>query len=366
MKLSENLNDNYILHNGKNLRFGYTTGSCASAAAKAAAAMLFSNEAVKETELLTPAGVRLHLEILNIKRGKDVVSCAVRKDGGDDPDATDGMLVYAKLQKEDAPGIIIKGGEGIGRVTRPGMDQPVGEFAINRVPREMITKELSQLCSKYSYTGGLTITFSIPGGEEKAKHTFNPRLGIEGGLSILGTSGIVVPMSEEALIKTIEVEMRMISSAGKKELVIVPGNYGKHFAIETMHIEPDLSCSNFLGKTIDMAVEMGIERILFIAHIGKFIKVAGGIMNTHSHEADCRMELLSSCAVLCGADRETALAVLNAATTEDGVDILKKTPYFDDVMKLVKKRILFYLDTRAGGTVNFDVILFSNREGRLI
>ena len=366
MTFKRNLEENYIIHEGKKLSFGYTTGSCAAAASKAAAIMMFSGSTIDEVGLDTPGGVLLHLEVLDIQMDRAKTSCAIRKDGGDDPDATTGMLVYSTVERCREPGIHIQGGPGVGRVTKPGLDQNVGEYAINHVPREMITKSLEEICASCGYTEGLTVTISIPGGEITAEHTFNPRLGIEGGLSILGTSGIVVPMSEEALIKTIETEMSMLASAGKKDLLISPGNYGKHFAMHELHREPDLICSNFVGKTIDIAVNMGVRNILFVAHIGKFIKVAGGIMNTHSRESDCRLEVLSACALTAGADIQTALALLDAATTEDGVEILKQSDCLEDTMAIVKDRILYYLDHRANGAIQFDVILFSNKEGRLI
>ena len=191
----------YSIKNNKKMRFGYTTGSCAAGAAKAAGRMLLLDESCRYTELMTPKGISLNLEILHMTRGENWVSCAVQKDAGDDPDRTDGLEIYVKVEKRNAPGICIDGGEGVGRITKKGLEQPVGSAAINKVPRAMIEKELEEICDAAGYDGGLFVTVSVPDGAKTAAGTFNPRLGIEGGISILGTSGIVEPMSEAALVR---------------------------------------------------------------------------------------------------------------------------------------------------------------------
>lgn len=216
----------YSIVNNKKMRFGYTTGSCATGAAKAAASMLFTGKEQKYVSFMTPKGILLHLEILHITRGDGWVSCAIKKDAGDDPDATNGIEIFAKVEKIKKKGIFIEGGIGVGRVTKKGLEQPLGNAAINKVPRAMIQRELETICNDVDYEGGILVTVSVPKGEEIATKTFNPRLGIEGGISILGTSGIVEPMSEAALIKSIEVEMRQKVENGAKYLLITPGNYG--------------------------------------------------------------------------------------------------------------------------------------------
>lgn len=191
-------------------------------------------------------------------------------------------------KKQDLVIINIDGGDGVGRVTKPGLDQPVGNAAINHVPREMIEKEVREVCELLDFKGTLDITISVPKGNELAERTFNPRLGIVGGISILGTSGIVEPMSSQALIDTIRVELRQRYSLGYDYVAVAPGNYGLDFMKESYGYDLDRSvkCSNFIGETIDMAADMGFKRMLLTGHIGKLIKVAGGIMNTHSREAD--------------------------------------------------------------------------------
>ncbi len=351
----------------RKLRYGYTTGSCAAAAAKAAAWMLLTGGKKEETALLTPRGILLHLLIEDIRMESGEVSCAVRKDGGDDPDATHGILVYARVKKTEEPGILIDGGRGVGRVTRPGLNQPVGAAAINETPRRMIWENVQQVCEQLGYPGGLSVVIEIPQGEEIARKTFNPRLGIEGGLSVLGTSGIVVPMSEAALVESLRLEMKVLYAAGARYLVITPGNYGQAFSQKqkTLDLTCSMKCSNYVGETLDMARSMGVRGILFIAHIGKFIKVAGGIMNTHSRSADCRAELMGAAAVRAGAPLQVVEQILDSNTTEESVEILSASGYLEKSMEWVIGRISQYLNRRAGEQLEVGVILFSNIHGVL-
>ncbi len=362
------LEDQYVIKNNKKMRLGYTTGSCAAGAARAACWMLLSQEIVEETELLTPKGIQLHLEILDAAYCLDRASCAVRKDSGDDPDMTNQMLIYAAVEKIPGTGLIIDGGRGIGRVTRPGLEQPVGEAAINRVPRAMISREIAAVCEAFDYEGGLRVTISAPEGERIAAKTFNPRLGIEGGISILGTSGIVEPMSEDALIKSIEVEMDMQIAQGIEYLLVTPGNYGRDFLRDSMRklpFEQVIKCSNYIGQTLDMALSKEVKGILFVSHIGKFIKVSAGIMNTHSRQADARMEVLAAHALRRGADLETARAILDAGTTDEGLDILAGTSYFQPTMEETVHKIQYYLDHHTYGQLVTGAVIFSNSYGYL-
>lgn len=244
------LEDAYIMRGSKKLRMGYTTGSCAAAAARGAAFMLLSGKEIQEVKIHTPKGIVLNLELLDIRRSAEKVSCAVRKDGGDDPDVTDKALIYAEVTFGTEEGIVIDGGFGVGRVTKPGLDQPVGNAAINHVPRQMIRENVEEIQKKLDDFRALQVVISVPEGEELAKHTFNPRLGIIGGISILGTSGIVVPMSEEALISTIRVEMEMRKAQGDRVLLVTPGNYGQDFLKTYPWVRADHSvkCSNYVGK----------------------------------------------------------------------------------------------------------------------
>ena len=353
------------------LRLGWTTGSCAAAAAKAAAQMLFSGEEICQVRLMTPKGIELDLDVENAMRTPDYAECAVRKYSGDDPDVTDGLLIYAKVEKQEEASsglrVILDGGVGVGRVTKPGLEQKIGQAAINKVPRKMITEEVERICRACGYGKEVRVTISIPEGEETAKKTFNPRLGIMGGLSVLGTSGIVEPMSEKALTDTIYLEMKMLRESGYSFCYAVPGNYGMDFLTGELGIDPDLAvkCSNYVGDTIDDAKLLGMKGLLLIGHAGKFIKLAAGIMNTHSRTADCRMEVFASHAAMAGADAAAVKEIMACLNTAEAVKILKGKGLLPDVMKTVMERIAFYLRQRAGGELETGAVVFSGEEGIL-
>ena len=369
------LEDKYVIKDNKKLALGYTTGSCAAGAAKAAAIMAFTGESLEYVSLLTPKGILLNLELHDIDlenvKNKEV-SCAIKKFSGDDPDVTNGILVYAKLNLEkdlslNRTEVIIEGGTGVGRITKPGLEQNIGEAAINSVPRKMIRDEVLAVCEENDFLGRARVTISIPEGVELAKRTINPRLGIEGGISVLGTSGIVEPMSEEALKASIRLEMSMKKKNGADYLIITPGNYGTAYLKTALPVSgiDALKCSNYVGETIDMVVELGYKGILFVSHIGKFIKLAAGIMNTHSRWADARMEIMAANALRAGAPKEVCLEILDAMTTDEGISILKREDLLESVMKLIMDKILFYLDNRAYGKLKLGVIVFSNEHGEL-
>ena len=354
------------------MRHGFTTGSCAAAASKAAAYMLLTGHRKNQITIETPGGISYTAEIIDIHIGEHCASCAVVKDGGDDPDVTTGMKIYSKVSlTEEADGkcavLHIDGGEGVGRVTRPGLDQPVGNAAINHVPRAMIAKELSEVCALLDYRGGLDIVISVPGGEALAARTFNPRLGIVGGISILGTSGIVEPMSSQALLDTIRVELNQRRAEGYDSVAVTPGNYGRDYMKRRYGYDLDRSvkCSNFIGQTIDMAAELGFQRILLTGHIGKLIKVAGGIMNTHSREADARMELLAAFALRCQVPAECARRILDCLNTEEALALLQESGKLQEVMDYAMERICFYLDKRAGQRLEIACIMYSSEFGEL-
>lgn len=359
------------------MRYGFTTGSCAAAAAKAAAYMLLTGQGREEIVIETPKGIPYRAKLLDIRRREQSVSCAVEKDGGDDPDITNGAWIYARVAYGDPhteagacggePVILIEGGCGVGRVTRKGLDQPVGSAAINHVPREMIQKEVSEVCRLADYSGALLVEISVPEGERLAGNTFNPRLGIVGGISILGTSGIVEPMSSQAILDTILVELRQRRAEGYGYVAVTPGNYGQDYMKKAYGYDLDRSvkCSNFIGETIDMAVELGFGRMLITGHIGKLVKVAGGIMNTHSRESDSRMELLTAFSLLEQVEPWQACRLMECATTEEAVPILEECGKLKPVMERVAARILYYMEKRAKGKLKVDCILYANQFGEL-
>ena len=359
--------EEYQFSQGKNLRCGYTTGSCATAAAKAAATMLLTGERVATVRIDTPKGVVLELEPLEVELAEQYVSCAIRKDSGDDPDDTNGVLVFAKVEKVAEPGVHIEGGVGVGRVTKPGLACAVGGPAINPTPWRMITAEVGSVMEQAGYSEGLLVTISIPEGVEIAKKTFNPRLGIIGGLSVLGTSGIVEPMSEKALIETMYVEMRAQKARGNKHLLVFFGNYGEDFTRDVMQLDLEgaVTCSNFVGELLDYAVFLGFETLLLIGHSGKLVKLAQGVMNTHSKYADCRTELFALEAMFHGASIEVGQEIYHCLTTDEVTKILKREQIFEPVMDKVTERIDFYMQHRVHGKIKTAAFMFSNVYGIL-
>ena len=367
--------ERYVYKNQKKMRCGYTTGTCACAAAKAAAYMLLSGREVKEIKVITPMGVSLTLPVIDIDIKEDKVICAIKKDSGDDPDVTNGIKIYAQVSyvKEDimrtinTDGVIVDGGIGVGRVTKKGLKCAVGEAAINPVPLKMIKEAVAEAAESYSYEGSLKVIISAPKGVDIAKKTFNPNLGITGGISILGTTGIVEPMSEQALIDTIKTEINMHIAQGEKVLLVAPGNYGQDFLLNTLNIElkRSIKCSNYIGDTMDIVCDAGSKSMLLVGHIGKLVKLGAGIMNTHSKVADGRMEVLSACAIRAGADNDTALKILDCITTEAALEILKKSDILEKTMYQLTLRIEDVLQRRSSGKIVIGAIVFSNEYGIL-
>ena len=360
--------DYYIRSGQKQLRCGYTTGTCAALAAAGAAEFLLSGKKPETLSLMTPKGIPVETAPAFLLIKEETAVCGVVKDGGDDADVTHGLTIEAHVKKSDRPGIFIDGGEGVGRVTKPGLDQPVGFAAINRVPRRMIEEKVQQVCDTLGYDGGIEIVICIPGGKEAAQKTFNPMLGVEGGLSILGTSGIVEPMSEQALVDTIAVELRQAAALGAKRLILTPGNYGEDFLREYQIAEdtvPVIKCSNFIGDALDIASTHPFEEVLLVGHIGKLVKLAGGVMNTHSRYADCRTELVCAHAAVCGASQEVCTALLQAATTDACIEILDSAQLRVPVLDRLLEAIQQHLEHRVRGKYQIGAVLFSNQYGLL-
>lgn len=364
-------NTSIVWKNQTKLRTGYTTGSCAAAAAKAATHMLVSGEVVGEVSLVTPAGIRLYLEVEDIVKENNYVSCAIRKDSGDDPDVTNGILVYARVTfaQDDVvkSKVILEAGEGIGRVTQKGLEQSIGDPAINLVPRRMIREAVEEELQKAGIDRGVRVMIWVPDGAEIAKKTFNPKLGIEGGISILGTTGIVEPMSEKALTDTIFVEMKVRRENGMDYCYVVPGNYGSDFLHDTLGYQEDaaVKCSNYVGEVIDDAVRLQMKGILLVGHIGKFIKLAAGIMNTHSRQADGRMEILAAHATMAGGSRELICQLMECITTTAALELLEKEGILKEVMSTVMIKIEEHLKHRAGDGLEIGAVMFSKEMGIL-
>lgn len=359
------LEDLYITQNNRRLKCGYTTGTCATAATAACARMLLSGERTETVRLTVPKGVDVSVSVDDIIFTEKEASCSVRKDGGDDIDATHGMKIFSKVSLTNS-GISIDGGEGIGRVTKKGLDQPVGNAAINSTPRSMITKILEDISKEFGYEGGFSIMIYAPEGEEVSQRTFNSNLGIIGGISIIGTSGIVEPMSEKALVATIIKDMDVKKAEGRKVLLVVPGNYGKDFVEKMPGIDGSdaVKCSNFVGEMLDYACEIGTDVVL-VGNLGKLVKLAGGIMNTHSRNADCRMEILAANTALAGGNIETVCAVATSNTTDDALDRIAESDLVPEVTELLLKSIHRHMRHRTGGAIRTSAVMFSSKYGLL-
>lgn len=359
--------EEFIVKGGKKLRLGYTTGSCAAAAAKAAAYMLLTGRRMERVELATPKGIRLTLPVEEIRAEADRVSCAVRKDGGDDPDVTTRSLIFAEVSRRDGTDIVIDGGKGVGRVTKPGLDQPVGAAAINSVPRQMIRESVDEVRRLAEDPGGLSAVISVPGGEALAKKTFNPRLGIVGGISIIGTTGIVEPMSEGAIVETIRVELRQRRESGAEYVLLTPGNYGSDFIRDGLGLDPAIGVqtSNFIGDAVGLCRELGFRGALLAGHVGKLVKIAGGMLNTHSQYGDCRMEILAAHAAAAGLRAERTEEILQCAACDDALRILREEGLYEAALARLTERVRFHLRSKAGESMEIGAILFSKVYGEL-
>lgn len=352
--------EQYIYQGTRKLRRGYTTGTCAAAAAGAAARMLLTGTAVPEISVRLPNGESLTLPVTDARGSETEASCAVVKDSGDDPDVTNGVAVYARVSRIPE-GVTITGGVGIGIVTKAGLDQPVGAHAINSVPRRMIEAAVRSAAQALDADGGFAVEIYVPEGAELAKKTYNPRMGIEGGISIIGTSGIVEPMSTAALIDTIRTEASMRKAAGEQTLLLTLGNYGEQFLARNLESLSgrEVKCSNFLGDAIDIGVAMGFSGILIVGHIGKLVKLGSGIFNTHSSYADGRMETLIACGALAGVETAVLRQIPDCVTVDAALDILQAHGCRDAVLSVLTQRIGHYLDARVKGAVRIGAAVFS-------
>lgn len=364
-----------INKNQKILRCGITSGSCAAAAARAAAEFLLLGKTTEVINIDTPRGVTLSIPVEIAEKDEKHAKCFVVKDSGDDPDVTNGARIFAEVKIvenrienafNETTNLFLTGGEGIGTVTKIGLEQKVGMSAINKVPRKMIFDSVAAVCDIADYKGYLLITIEVPNGKELAERTFNPQLGIEAGISILGTSGIIEPMSEKAIVDTIETQIKQICAVGSEGLLVVPGNYGMTY-VKTLGIDSGyaVKCSNYVGETLDFAVSYGIKKLLFVGNIGKLIKLAAGIMNTHSKLADARAEIMAVHAVLSGGTGETAAEIMKCINTEEMLDLLVNLNIMGKTLESICNKIQEYLDFRVHNKVICGAVLFSEKYGMI-
>ena len=232
----------------------------------------------------------------------------------------------------------------------------------------MIFTHVERACRQYGFQGSLHIEIFIPQGAEISKKTFNPRMGIKGGISLLGTSGMVEPMSEKALTDTIRLELHQKHIAGLKSVILTPGNYGESFLRDELDVNLDyaVKCSNYIGESLDMAVQENIEEVLLVGHGGKLIKLAAGVMNTHSSVADGRMETLAAWGGACGAGEKLIREILESVTVDQGLKLLETVPGLrEKVMEQVVRRAWEHMALRAGESMKTECILFTNERGIL-
>lgn len=342
----------YVESGGKKLRCGYTTGSAATAAAKAATMMLLGIEEVDKVTIDTPKGIELNLSINEKEVGNGFVKCSVLKDGGDDIDATHGLDIWAKAEHCEEE-FILEGGIGVGVVTQSGLYVEPGEPAINPVPRKMIEKEVKSVLPKGK---GVKITIFVPRGEEVAKKTFNPRLGIVGGISILGTTGIVYPMSEEAIKESINIEIKQ-KALNSNHLVLTFGNMGERLCEQLGYSKNAMVIiSNFVGFAIESCISCGVKEITFVGHIGKISKVAYGCFNTHSRVSDVRLEVLGLEMALLGYDMNLVKEVMSQKTSEGAVKLLGEGHY--KLYEVIKEKIKNRVEEYSYHTIKCEVIMY--------
>lgn len=347
------------------LRNGFTTGSCATAGAKAALYILnHPSSPQSETEIILPSGERLTIPLSQNKCIEKGVKgfAQVIKDAGDDPDITHGLAIEVTVELQNDPihsadeQIVIEGGVGVGKVTKAGLQVPKGHWAINPVPQQMIRENLKPLLKDNDYC---KVMISIPEGARVAERTFNPRLGIEGGLSIIGTSGIVRPMSQEAYRATIDTVLRQNKVLGSSKIILVPGMHGERFAQEQMGLKdtPAVHMSNEVGYTIKRAQEQGFEQITLVGHVGKLVKLAGGIFNTHSRIADAKTEIIIAQLAKMRAPYELMDEIQACNTTDEMSERLWGGPYekvFQYLAEEAKRRCLLY----EPDLKNFELLMY--------
>ena len=339
------------------LRNGYTTGTCAQGAAKASTLMLLTRKLLDWVEVETSSGVKLHLPLIDPEVGEDYAKCGVIKDSGDDPDITHGAKIYAVVRFCSRPGVTIKGGEGVGIVTKPGLAVPVGDYAINPTPREMILKEVSQFLPPDI---GLEVIISVPQGEELAKRTSNPRLGILGGISILGTTGIVEPKSTEAYKTSLSLQLDVLKATGYRKVTLVLGYVGERFCKKVLGLPGDsiIKIGDHVGFMLDQCARKKIEEVLLVGHIGKLVKVANGQFNTHSRSGDRRIDTIAQYATRLGADRGTIEAISKETTAEATVEILREKGFME-IFDHIAQRVVFKANEFTSEKLKVSCIILS-------
>ncbi|MDO5301293.1 MAG: cobalt-precorrin-5B (C(1))-methyltransferase CbiD [Tissierellia bacterium] len=323
----------YQVVDGQKMRLGFTTGTCALAATTAAIEALERGKPVSEV-VLEADGYTLELEVSEEGRSENTATYSIVKDAGDDPDDTHGIRIYSEVTFTGDGEITLDGGEGIGRIRQKGLFGAIGEAAINPKPKERLMKLLEE-----HRGSGIRCIISAPEGVEIAKKTFNPFLGIEGGISILGTRGIVYPMSKDAYVATMTLAMDKFYDQGFRAIHLTPGNYGHRWAEASGNDAPIVEVSNYFGDGLRYAANKGFETIHVSGHIGKMSKLSVGIFNTHSAVSDTRMEAFVYYLVFLGAPMALIEAVDGVLTAEEALKLVREAGYGERLLTAMSRGV---------------------------
>ena len=339
------------------LRKGVTTGACAQAAVKACALMLGKQKRMESIEIELPNGEKKTFFLIEQNAGKDYARCGVIKDAGDDVDVTDGIKIFCEIRRSNTKGLSIKGGSGVGVVTKPGLPMPVGEYAINPVPRRMILRDAGKILPADK---GFIIEISAPEGEKISKKTYNSRLGIKGGISIIGTTGIVEPKSQEAYKASLSLELNVARANGHKMIFLACGYIGEKLLKGEFNVKEEaiIKIGDYVGFMLNECVEKGISKVVLIGHIGKLAKVAAGLFNTHSKFGDARLETIAAYAASCGAEQKIVNEILKLKLAEAAIEILRQNNLMSAFNKIAK-RVVERANEHCGGKLELACILLS-------
>ena len=321
------------------LRTGFTTGTCATASSKAAALAIINQKTISNVDVLLPKRDRINIKINSCEFTKNNARCSVIKDGGDDPDVTHGAEIFVDLSLTNNVGTIeIDGGDGVGRVTKPGLGLEIDSAAINPTPKKMILENVQEVAEEILKENGIKVLISVPKGKELATKTDNPRIGILNGISILGTSGIVIPYSTASFAAAIRQQIDVVSSMNDEEVVLTTGGRSEDFAREIIKL-PDhsfIQMGDFSGYTIQQCAKKSLKKAYVAGFIGKLAKMAAGVKQTHVKGGKVDMKFLSELAKRCNADSETISKILGANTARNVQEIIMEdnvNGFFDEITK---------------------------------
>ena len=342
------------------LRTGFTTGTCAAAGAKAGMLAIKEQKNIDTVDVLLPRGTFAKIQIIKCEFQSSSAICTVIKDGGDDPDVTHGAEIVTRISLEGNPKqICIQGGKGVGKVTKPGLGLEIGKHAINPVPKKMIEQSVREIGKEMLHDTGILVTVSVPNGEKIALKTDNPRLGIIGGISILGTSGIVTPFSTASYAAAIRQNIQVASAMNDDTVVLTTGGRSEEYAMKTIKLADHcfVQIGDFSGYAIRECAKNGIKIVYIMGFIGKLAKMAAGVKQTHVKGSKVDMKLLAEIAQKNGADEKTVKRILEANTARHVLEIIQEDKiagFFDEICHVVQDRMMEHSEKK----IKINVILF--------